>query len=111
MKLLHHTSTLETLCRATQKWGIYFNIFIPDWRVGNGFTEVMKAAPWLDINNDKDNHMQALADSSGYLLFDTEKEMELIYNNTVGDDGPTKTNKYNGLARVYLLTCGPDGQT
>ena len=113
MKLLHHTSTLTTLCKSTKKWGIYFNIFVPDMPGGNGFTEVIKAAPWIDLNNDLDNHMQSLGDGSGYLLFDSEKEMENIYYQTIGDDGPREqyTNKYNGPAKVYMLTCNPDGQT
>ena len=57
--------------------------------------------------------MQALGDGSGYLLFDSEKEMENIYYQTIGDDGPREqyTNKYNGPAKVYMLTCNPDGQT
>lgn len=112
MKLLHRTSTLEILCKSTKKWGIYFNIFVPDLPGGEGFREVIKAAPWLDFNNEEDNHMQAMADGTGYLLFDDEQEMEKIYYQTIGDDGPREPyiNKYNGPAKVYMLTCNPDGE-
>jgi len=32
------------------------------------------------------------------------------YYRTVGDDGPTKLNDYNGPCRIYALTCDPFGQ-
>lgn len=67
------------------------------------FQENIKAAPYLA------NNYQVLADGSGYLVFDTEPAMNAYYNLTVGDDGPTKRNPYNGPARVYALTCGPGG--
>jgi hypothetical protein len=43
------------------------------------------------------------------VLFDTEEELLYAYNRTVGDDGPTKLNPYNGPARVYARTCDQDG--
>ena len=44
------------------------------------------------------------------LTFDTEKEMEKHYDLTVGDDGPTKYNSYDGECRVYALTCSNTGE-
>lgn len=74
---------------------------------GEDLSNLPKAAPYLDIAK----HMQIMADGTGYMLFDSEEEMDHIYYQTVGDDGPTKLNPYNGSIKIYALTCNPDGQT
>ena len=106
MKILDHTEALQELTKATKRWGMYLNI--PTWdRVfdGNWFQELTKAAPYLS-----DYNHQILLDESGYILFDSEEEMNDTYERTVGDDGPTKLNPYNGQARIYALTCSPEGE-
>lgn len=103
MKLLLHTETLSALCKATGKWGAYFNIYFPE---PYSWNELKKAGLWFDI----EKYSQALADESGFILFDSEEEMKLIYDQTVGDDGPTKLNNYDGPVRIYMLTCDPTGQ-
>jgi hypothetical protein len=45
----------------------------------------------------------------GFSVFDTEEDMNAFYDNIVGDDGPTKSNPYNGQIKIYALTCGPNG--
>lgn len=65
------------------------------------FDEICKAAPYLNIGH----YGQILADGQAILEFDSEEEMNRHYDMTVGDDGPTKLNPYDGLARVYALTC------
>jgi hypothetical protein len=64
------------------------------------YQEVLKATPYLTFEDS-----QVLLDGCAVIVFDTIEEMELIYNRTVGDDGPTQLNPYKGPARVYALTC------
>lgn len=106
MKLLSHTEFLEEFCRATGKFAMYVNCYDmngEDPGMVTPMEEFIKAAPYLKKN------YQILADGSGYLVFDTEEEMNKHYRLTVGNDGPTKQNPYQGPARVYALTCGPAG--
>ena len=89
---------LSALCRLSKKNGMY-------WSVSNcedNPEEVQKAAPYLDLVD--------IINGYGYILFDTESEMCYFYSQTVGDEGPTKINNYNGPAKVYTMTCGPDGK-
>jgi hypothetical protein len=71
------------------------------------YFDVLKAAPYLSIERDT----QAIYDGYAVILCDSVEEQERLYNQTVGDDGPTKLNKYNGPARVYALTIDRTGQT
>lgn len=100
MKLFHHTAFLEEFCRRTKQYAMYV---CHDCGDTISYEEIIKAAPYLA------EEWQILADGSGYLVFDTEDAMNTYFNLTVGDDGPTKQNTYNGPARVYALTCGPSG--
>ena len=91
----------QALCKATKKWGLYVS------RQGDiEIEEDEKAVPYLSL----DAHAQILLDGCGIILCDTEEEMETLYNQTVGDDGPTEANSYDGPARWYALTCDPNGQ-
>ena len=117
VKFLSKHHVFEELCRTSGKWGLYISFSDLDtndelisWEYG-----LFKAAPYLKTNEDMDyEHIcvceQICSDGWGILLFDTEEEMEKYYNLTVGDDGPTDTNPYNGDYRVYALTCDPIGQ-
>jgi hypothetical protein len=71
-----------------------------------GYDEVLKAAPYLTFEDS-----QALIDGEAVIVCDSVKEQERLYWQTVGDDGPTKTNTYDGPARVYALTIDKNGQT
>jgi len=105
MEKLDHSMVLQKLCKSTKKWGCFFSLINEDFTKS---TEIVKAAPWLSLDNDLD--CQMICDESGYVLFDSEEECHLIYDKTVGDDGPKKLNPYNGPARIYMLTCNPDGE-
>jgi hypothetical protein len=105
VKALDKYQTLGELCRATKKWGMMISIS-PDFEETGWIEEVMKAAPYLTTNN-----LRLILDCFGYILFDTEEEMEKAFWQTVGGDGPTKTNSYNGTCKIYALTCNPEGQT
>ena len=102
MKAFDQTSVLEELCRATKKWGLYIAIFRPK---EVDVLEVLQACSFLDA--DKDEHAQIIFEECGYFLFDTEEEMDKHFEMCVGDEGPTKLNKYSGKVSVYALTCSP----
>jgi hypothetical protein len=108
MKILDQTDTMSELCKATGKWGMFVSF---DDDVGD-LNELKQAAPWLcdDVGNFLDDAMQLIADGMGFLLFDSQEEMEAIYAATVGDDGPTELNPYDGPVTVYATMCGPDGK-
>lgn len=105
MNILNHTQTLQAICKAHKQWGCYLNIYIPVPYI-LAFEDLPKAALWFDW----EEHGQLAADESGYMLFDSEEEMWRVYRQTVGDDGPTELNQYDGPVRVYMLTCDPSGQ-
>lgn len=45
-----------------------------------------------------------------WLTFETEAEAREYYNWTVGDDGPTKLNPYEGPANVYACLYNNEGK-
>jgi len=105
MQKVDKMEALRIMCRTTKKWGMY--IGIGDWLdTPNFLDELKKAAPYLDTDED----YQIISDEMCYLLFDTEKEMNKVFEMTVGDDGPCRKNKYNGPVRVYACTCDNTGQ-
>lgn len=105
MEVLDQVKTLQALCKALGKYGVH--IFISEMGdVSTGWSEILKAAPYLELGK----HGQLLCDRQGFLLFDSLKEMEEVFWQTVGDDGPTPANPYNGPARVYAITCSPEGE-
>lgn len=98
------STLLAALCRQHKMWGVYASLSDP----GTPNEEILKAAPWASEGTALWN---LTIEGSTYLFFSTEEEMLAVYNQTVGDDGPTETNPYNGPARVYALTCDPEGNT
>jgi len=108
MKSLDHIDTLQELCRATGRPGLYFRVNTPADDICVQVEETLKAAPWL--RRDDEALMQCLMDGSGYLLFDSEAEMWDIFEQTVGDDGPTERNPYRGVGNVYAITCYANGE-
>ena len=91
---------LSMLCKAQNKWGMFLSF-------GNETDgdEILKAAPYL--SHDRFFHVRF--NFGGYIFADTEEEILDLYNQTVGDDGPTDRNPYRGPASVYALTCDPAG--
>jgi hypothetical protein len=86
-------SILKTLCSYQKKWGAYFSCFITEKNTAED-KSWLKDAPWLnDISIDN-------LDSTGYVFFDTEEEMNEIYGQTSGDDSG---------GTVYMMTCDPNG--
>lgn len=87
-------------CKSTKQWGLLISF----WHEGDDYKEILKAAPYLNFHDDG----QVIIDGQGY-FFGTQEEVNRRYNLTVGDDGPTATNPYDGPARVYALTCDDAG--
>lgn len=69
---------------------------------------IVKAATWLN-EIDIVNRDEIISQGYGFIMFENVDEMDRIYNLTVGDDGPTKTNSYCGPVKIYALTCSPKG--
>jgi hypothetical protein len=105
MKLFTVHESMQALAKAIGKPCMYIS-----FETSDGFVEIEKAAPYLAGGEYNDNKLQIICDGCGILIFDNEIEMEKYYKMTVGDDGPTKSNSYDGNARVYALTCGADGE-
>lgn len=112
--LIGHSQIFTSLCRAHHKWGVSISFICPSLTGSHGqylaeVREVEKAIPWIHRLSEKDR-LNLLFEGNGFFLFDSEQEMLDFYYLTVGDDGPTQLNHYNGEMRVYALTCDPTGQ-
>lgn len=102
---------LAALCKGRKSYGMLASFPTPtteEWEDLNKYIEELyKAAPYLtrEVLTGQDT----LFTGHVYLFFSSEEEMLEYYDATVGDDGPTKTNKYNGPVKVYAITCDPNG--
>jgi len=105
MKVLTVLEMAKMICKFKKKHGMYIHIYFPEVY---DVRDVYKAAPYL---LDKKHTYASFFDTEGgLLLFDTAKERDNAFAQTVGDDGPTKLNKYKGPVRVYALTIDTDGE-
>ena len=104
MKKLTKSKVFQELCKFKKKWGLYISF---DWELDeNNMEELCKAAPYLNVDED----IQLLSDGIGFILCDSEKEMLNLFEQTVGDEGPTKLNRYFGPAKIFAITCSPKGE-
>jgi hypothetical protein len=99
MKILSCRELLKYVCSQTGKYGLYIS-FDPD----EDIFEIMKAAPYIKLDA-----FEIRLNGEGTFLFDSKEEMMNCFNQTVGDDGPTEFNPYDGPARVYACTYHPNG--
>lgn len=67
------------------------------------------AAPWTKHLPPEDL-LTLLLDQHAIITFESQEVMQIAYDSTVGDEGPTATNPYEGPLRVYALTCDPLGK-
>ena len=91
---------MQEYARIVYKYCMYIS-----WEGDEKMNEVIKAAPYLE-----EEDIILCTSSNAVLAFDTEAEMDRHYDMTVGDDGPTELNKYNGPVRVNALTCSNEGE-
>ena len=103
MQFLDKAEVFSALCKATNSYGLLLSWPENDDMDWEG---ILQAAPYLSAQQ----HLQFLSDGGGVILSSFQEEIEKLYEQTVGDDGPTKANSYMGPVRVYALTCGPDGK-
>ena len=115
-KTVFEANVFSIVCKAKRKHGLQLYCWPTNDSIdGTLFeklssdgilTEIKKAAPYLNQNE----ITSLFFGGRLILLFDSAKERDTTYWNTVGDDGPTKTNKYNGEIRIHAQTCSPTGQ-
>ena len=106
MKKFTVTEALEDLCKRTKQWCLYLSWCIigeeeEGYQHPDPFNEMKKAAPFLELDD--------LACDKAVIFCDTEKEVYKLFEQVIGDDGPTELNSYNGPARIYALVIGPEG--
>lgn len=97
---------MALLCEATNSYGIYFSWCQLDIdKYEYELEELLKAAPWMrQVNEDN-----FLWETETFFLLPKE-QVKWLYDMTVGDDGPTAVNSYNGPCKVYALTCDNYGR-
>ena len=102
-----NSDVLSALCKASGQWGLYISI-------SNGSDDdvltvesLCQAASWL---TKEQAEALILGDWHAYVLFESADALTDAFNRTVGDDGPTELNPYDGPVRVYALTCDPAGR-
>ena len=105
MQILDKIEAFKQLCKSMSKWGMYIYACEHLVPAEDYIAELKKAAPYLDFMK----HGKVMMDGCGIILFDSEEELNALYYQTVGDDGPTNHNPYDGPMKVYALTCSPDG--
>jgi len=108
MQKLTNNQAFQLLAKSLGKYcmQICFNNGVALSESQTWFEELTWAAPYLSYDKD----YQILIEGGGILVFESKGEMEKIFDVTVGDEGPTKNNSYDGPAKVYALTCSPDGE-
>jgi hypothetical protein len=103
--ILTVTELMQLVAKTLKKPCIFLSFQFMD--EDGGLDDMMKAAPYLQW----DAHGQHIMDGAAVVVCEDYDEQQRLYWMTVGDDGPTKTNKYDGKkARVYALTCNAKGE-
>lgn len=90
MEILNKIEVLERLCKEANKYGIFIS-----FSDGEDYGRIIADAPYLAVVSQIG---QVVNDGEGWLLFDTEEEMNNCYNQTEED------------GCVYALTCNSRGQ-
>ena len=91
-------------CKTSNKYGLFISFD----------NEVNSHEDWLELQAASGGTLEAtgqsILDGLGLKLFESKAEVDEAYNHIVGDDGPTPANPYDGPARIYALTIGPNGE-
>ena len=112
MKILDEIELMKRYAKKASKFCMYIS-WDDEWKGKDGpdsfflFEDLILAAPYL---KKYEKTVMALNSSRLVLIFNTEEEMEYRFNQTVGEDGPTILNNYDGIVRVYALTCSNEGE-
>lgn len=108
MRAISLTHVAENLAKALKK-PLLFLAFPHEKLDDLPWTEIQKAAPYLRMDDNETS--QALCDGYAFIVCDSDEERDRLFDLTVGDDGPTNANNYDGPARVYALTINDKGQS
>ena len=104
----NYSDILAALCKVNGKWGLYLEpgVELEDLPQDK-FDEAFKlAAPW--VPDDCWVQTEVLLNGRAFVLFETELEARVAFESTVGDDGPTERNPYDGPYKVYALLASPE---
>jgi hypothetical protein len=91
----------EKLAASTGKHVLYLSHAL---RQRSDERDLAKAAPLVG-----EDDLIELFDNCIWLEFGTYEAAREVFDCIVGDDGPTKTNPYDGPCRVYAYLAGPEG--
>lgn len=100
MNPINYDEIPKMLCKAMNKYGMVFHFECPENRQLN----VTRTAPWFNEDFIGKNYFQMLYDGCGFLMFDTEEEMNEIFLKTIKDE------IQDGEDGVYAMTIGNDGE-
>jgi len=106
---LDPTDVLQALCKLKGKYGILLHLRQHSPEAKTDFVAPggpVRPAPYLTA----DDILAGQFDDLMWGFFDSEEDLDACYGATVGPDGPTDSNPYDGPASVYAVTCGPDGE-
>lgn len=108
----------QLICKLEKKWGLYISccfdldsdyVFSEEITRAVKFLKIYPMGSWEEQYK-PNSAFQVMLSEGGLFLFDTQKEMEEHYDMVVGDNGPTKSNPYDGPLRVYALTISNEGE-
>lgn len=83
------------------RWCVYLSIPTDD------VPEAVKAAPCLKDLDHPGDMIDAVVNGRAFLSYWDEADAREAFNTVVGDDGPTKTNPYDGPCRIYACLISP----
>ena len=114
MNIITETSQItQAIAKANEKWVLYilFSVEYGEDTLAEQ-AELEKAAPYLKTLRETDypayHHLRS--EGRAWFVFDTELECYGYFHQTVGDNGPTNINDYNGSCKVFAMTCDPFGE-
>ena len=98
---------LQAMAKGLGKPVLYISFITPDPFAADcdaHMDGLRNAAPYLFDEDGTCKYIQILSDGEGYLVCDDVDELNRLYDLTVGDDGPTSSNPYDGDVRVNAVT-------
>jgi hypothetical protein len=106
MKKLNAVEAAQELAKTLKKPILYISFDPFSLEGDDPFTEQSKSAPYLDPLED----IHLMMYNEAIIICNDDEELKELFWQTVGDDGPTETNPYDGPARTYALTINSRGE-
>lgn len=94
------TAGAERIARTEKMWALYLS-------TGDDLDPIDADSPVPFLRSDE--RLQLRLGGGLLLLLDTGEAARRLFDQVVGDDGPTQENSYNGPHRVYAYLAGPGG--